>query len=247
MGTPIFRTGFTLAFPGPVAPADPQTIFGTQANFNVVQVDEDYTVQTADAVVIVTADIIVTLPGTTSVPENPETLATYPLLGTPVLVVADGTNITVSGPLAGGLTSTVIPAGSMTFFSFSPVTDVYNFFPVGAPSGSTSVAVLTTLVNYNVKPGDVLVEAPLNTGACLCTLPGGAGSPYTPTIGEKHTFKNTSTDAVHSLTITVNAGAVIEDPTDPGANLGLDSVIITGQGFQYTYMWDGFKWWIVAT
>lgn len=126
----------------------PTSIAGVQYLTNVVRTGVNYTMEQNDAGVLATVAITVTL--------CPE-----PLALSPVLIYADGGDVTVAGPLQGG--TVTVPQGTTATFSFSPVSNTWGVS--SSPNGSGAQSVTTWYVDpSNSWPGGAWSPSSTQTG-----------------------------------------------------------------------------------
>src|SRR5271154_523309 len=129
-------------------PLGPVAVEGTQPVVNTIETDVDYTTEQNDGIII--ALTAVTL-----------TLGANPLTGSPLIVIADGGNVLVTGPIQLG--DITVPKGTIQAFSFSPDSDTWSVI-ASAPGLSGLVA------TYSGDNGST--DIAVGTGATvLATVP----------------------------------------------------------------------------
>jgi hypothetical protein len=128
-------------------PLGPIAIEGTQPVVNTIDTDEDYTTAQNDGIIIARAALTLTL-------------GANPLTGSPLIVIADGGDILVNGPIQLG--PITVPQGTLQAFSFSQFSETWSVIASGTPglaatyyedNGQTDIAVGNT-------GGTVLVTVP---------------------------------------------------------------------------------------
>jgi hypothetical protein len=203
----------------PLPPKDPDAVAGNQPITNVITADTDYTMGQNDFAVIAQGPLTVTL-------------TDFPLTATPVLIISDTGANTVNGgtnPIQGG--PITLDPGTMTFFSFSPLSGEWSVL-AAVSSGNSLNTIFVDTGTTDALPGQTLA----------CETSTGPISIVMPLMGLNKTVEIVDYDSdasVNSITVSPPLGWSLMDPNTlayaaPGA-----SIVMNVNGASVTWESDG--------
>ena len=201
-------------------PGDPVSIAGSQPLVNTVVTNESYTTCQNDSSVICLLGVTITL-------------NSNPIIATPVQIIADSGNVTVTGPIQDG--PITVLQGTTCLFAWSPYSSTYSVL-LGSSGG---VSGSTTIVNHST--GAYTVTA--NNNAMVDTT---SGSISTITLGTGilgSTFEVSDYGQqcdVNNITVAPAAGMQLEDPNNPGVyQLANTTSVFKTPGLTCRWRYDG--------
>jgi hypothetical protein len=203
-------------------PNDPDAVLGAQPIVNVVKADEDYTMGQNDYAVLVQGSYTITLA------ENPLTV-------TPILVIADSGTVTVDGganPIQGGPVTLV--QGTMTFFSFSPLSGEWSVLAAVGSGGGGGNTIFVGSGTVTAAAGETIACETSLEFAITIDMP---IMPLNKTV-EVVDYDGDASLA-NPITVTPPTGWSIMDPNTGAYAAPNASVLMTVGGASVTWESDG--------